>query len=268
MRKLSDYSYEDTVKAYSDIGVRQGGTVYVTGNLGMLGLGLGVRKMEVLAKHYRALTSLLGQEGTLVVPTHTYFLCNTETPFDAEKTSGESGIFPEFVRRLPSAVRQFHPFASRTAIGRNGKEICERCSRHAYGPHTPFARLLELDAVFVSFGMFPRTVVSLVHHCEFVMGVPYRYSKEFMHPVVRDGNLAIEPFYCFVSYVECDIERDQNQRIFKHFTDENELRVARLGASRVNGFSMREFFKSTTELLCEDIYAWLARPPTQRPYQR
>ena len=90
--------------------------------------------------------------------------------------------------------------------------------------------------------------------------MPYRYTKEFMHPVLRAGQVAIEPFYLSVLYRECDIVRDGNRKIFENFGRYGSMKTAKIGRGQAWSFSHREFFRLTTELLQKDIYA-LARTP-------
>jgi aminoglycoside 3-N-acetyltransferase len=239
----------------------------VTGNLGKLGLSLEISKTELLEMHYSAIVQVIGEKGTLVVPTHSFSLCNKDIAFDLAETKSEMGPFTEFVRNQPGSIRQFHPFSSRVAVGAKAEFICQNNSRHSYGKHTPFARMLECDAKFISIGIEPRNIVSLIHQCELEMGVPYRYTKEFMHPVIRNGVEMIEPFYHFVTYLKCDIERDKNKKFFERFTTNHKLHETNVGKGKIWSFSMREFYESSTALLCEDIYAWLANKPEKRPFQ-
>ncbi|MBU2884058.1 AAC(3) family N-acetyltransferase [Psychrosphaera sp. B3R10] len=261
------YSVNDLVTSYQACGVKAGQVVYLTGNFGRLGVSLDVSKVELFERHLQALWQILGEQGTIVVPTHSASICNTDQIFDLALTKSEMGPFSEYVRLLEGSVRSFHPFFSRTAIGAKAEYICGHNSRHSYGGHTPFSRMLELDALFISVGIEPRQIVSLVHQCELEMGVPYRYNKEFMHQVIRDGRVTVEPFYHLVTYLDCDIVRDKNIKIFEHFKQQHKLHQVSMGKGTCWAFNMKSFYQSTTELMSQDIYSWLQTPPTKRPYQ-
>jgi len=157
------YSESELVEAYKGVGVAPGRVVYVTGNLGRLGLIKGKEKSEVIRTHFEILGDLLGEKGTLVVPTHSFSICNTDIPFSMSSTPSETGPFTEYVRNQKDAVRQYRAFSSSTAFGADSHEICGDCARHAYGHHTPFQRMVDADAVFVSIGMPASSAVSLVH---------------------------------------------------------------------------------------------------------
>jgi aminoglycoside 3-N-acetyltransferase len=262
------YTTEDLYHAYTEMGVQEGDVVYLTGNFGALGFHQSKNKHATIAAHLEALQLVLGSEGTVVVPTHSFNLCNTDTVFDLGTTAGQRGAFTEFVRTQPGAVRQFHPFASLTALGKNAELICGHSTRHAYGPNTPYERLLNLNAWGVSVGLSPRLTCSVIHHIEQVMAVPYRYTKEFIHPVMRDGEVSREPFYLYVLYRECDIERDRNEKLFQHPALAADARTIPLGMGQVTGYRMAVLRDAAVELMTQDIYHWLKRPPETRPYQK
>jgi aminoglycoside 3-N-acetyltransferase len=261
------YGERELEDAFRTLGVGPGKVVYVTGNLGRLGLIKNKSKSEIVVTHFRALMQLLGEKGTLVVPTHSFSICNTDIPFCMSSTPSESGGFTEYVRTRQDSVRQYHAFSSSTAIGHLAQQICGDCSSHAYGYHTPFQKMIDMDAIFVSVGMPAASSVSLVHQAEFVMGVPYRYTKEFEHPVDDNGSISRDIFYLFVTYKDVDIQRDGNLRIFDHFSNSYQLHECRLGLSGIQSFNMREFMDSTTKLMRDDIYCWLSHPPVKRPFR-
>lgn len=261
------YTTEDIARAFRALGIGAGDCVYLTGNFGALGFHESKSKPGTLDAHVQALRLVTGESGTLIVPTHTFYLCNTDTVFDPQTSASERGPFTEHLRRQPGAVRQFHPFASLTALGARAQTICGNTTRHAYGPNTPYDRLLAADAWGVSVAMPPQRTCSVIHHVEQEMAVPYRYTKEFLHPVRRGDKVQVEPFYLFVTYRGIEIVRDRNEKLFQHPLLAAELRQAPLGASRVWAYRMRTLRAAAMELMSADIYAWLREPPLTRPYQ-
>ena len=262
------YNFQDLLVAYSVLGVKKGSVVHVTGDLMLLMKYEVPGKETVLEAHRDALFELTGGEGTLVVPAHSFYLCNTDKSFDVDKTHGMNGVLPESIRQLPEALRSFHPFASYAAIGPRAEEICNDISHHGYGPETPMARLIEMNALSIHIGLLPRMSSSIVHHVEMQMGVPYRYSKEFVHPVVRRNKINKEPFYLYVHYKECDIKRDRNVKIFNDYEEEHTVNQVKVGRGFIYSYSMKDFYYSMVNTLRKDIYSWLNTPPEVRPYQK
>lgn len=260
-----DYDKSALAASYKKVGLESGRVVYLTGNFGALGKYEQDDKTELLRAHLDVITSLIGVEGTLVVPTHSWSLCNTNKVFDLAKTPSESGIFTEYVRCLPGAIRQFHPFSSSTAYGAASNFICTNNSLHVYGLRSPFSRMIEADAIHVSVGMPVNKTISLVHHVELMMGVPYRYTKEFSHPCMVDGEIALKEFYLYVKRRDVDTKRvKRNMHIMEFFATKHEIKSSRLGRSSIHSVEQRELFDSTAELFSKNIYAWLDSPPKNR----
>lgn len=267
---MYDYDYADLLEAYSELGVGPGKLVYVGSDLTRLMRYAEPGREPLLDAHLRAFRELLGPTGTLFVPTASLNLCNTDTVFDpAETPSSDMGVFAEHVRTRPGAVRSFHPFWSVAGIGPAAAEMLADVPRHAYGWGSVWQRFVQHDVLSVNIGKSPHFSISVIHHIEQVAGVPYRYTKEFIHPVLRDGGISSEPFYLFVLYRGMDAVRDRNRRIFDHFGRHGVMKEVSIGA-RGKGwsFSHQEFFDVTTRLLQDDIFAWLEQPPTDKPYRR
>jgi aminoglycoside 3-N-acetyltransferase len=263
-----DYDRAAMIRAYADVGVAPGRVIYVTGDLGRLRRYQSSDKTEIVAAHYAALRELLGASGTLVVPAATLHLCNTDIVFDPATTpSHNMGPLAEFVRTRSEAVRSMHPFWSHAGVGPQAGSLFSDVSRHAYGYDSGWSRLVDADCLGIHVGRHPRHTISLVHHVEAAAGVPYRYTKEFMHPVRREGAISVEPFYLSVIYRGLGEERDRNRRIMEHYAGCGTMAYAPLGATGVWSVPFRAFFKITGALLGRDPYAWLAEPPKSRPYQ-
>lgn len=263
-----DYTHKSLVEAYQKIGVESGRTVYITGNFGCLGRYEHKDKNQLLSEHLSVLQELIGESGTLIVPTHSWSLCNTNIPFDINKTESETGAFTEFVRNQKGAVRQFHPFSSSTALGRSSNYYCTNNSSHVYGVCSPFQRMIDADALYVSVGLPLERTISLVHHVELVMGVPYRYVKEFLHPCVVENKIIIKPFYLYVTNNKCGLIRDKNKKIMQNFREKYQVKKQILGRSFVEALGTQDFYQETTKLFSKDIFSWLKEPPEYPGYFR
>lgn len=263
-----DYTYEDIKRSYTEIGVRKGSLIVLYPDLRWLGRYSKDGKKTVLRDHWKALNEIVDLDhGTIVVPTPSLSLCNSEVPFSLDETKSELGVLTEFIRRQKGGVRSFHPFVSHTAHGKLAKEICNDVSRQCFGPHSVMSRLIDRGALCVSMGLHPRRTCEVVHHIETLFSVPYRYCKEFIHPVVRKGHISKEAFYMSVWYRECNIQRDGNVKIWQHYLDKgNEVVRTSLGKGVIYAYKIQDFYRSTTLALKDDIYVWLRKIPTSKPY--
>ena len=264
------YNYHDIKNAYKKLGVTKGMTVSLKTDLRFLGPYESTFQNDLLDAHFNVLADLVDLSvGTLAVSTASFSLCNTDNVFDVLKTPSEMGSLTEYLRTRQGSIRSFHPFSSYAAIGKNANYICENTSRHSVGPNSPNARLLELDAQYLSIGLPPSRVSMVIHHIEEMMGVPYRYTKEFNHPVLRDGGVENELFYLFVRYIDSDVEDDLDLKVFPYFHSQGfKTKEENLGRGKVYFYSMNDFYLSTVKLLTKDIYACLERKPIVRPYRK
>ncbi|MCZ8312843.1 MAG: AAC(3) family N-acetyltransferase [Magnetospirillum sp.] len=259
---------EELCTHYRHLGVERGRIVYVASDFGRMRENAVEAPEKMMSAHLEVLCDLVGSSGAIVVPTASLNLCNTDIAFDPANTPSQGmGVFSEFVRRQPGALRSFHPFWSVASMGGVAASLVSDVSRHSFGAGSVWSRLVDADALSLHVGVHPRLSFSVIHHVELAVGVPYRYTKEFMHPVRRTGIPQVEPFYHFVTYRDADIERDGNVKIFANFAEDPSLRERQYARGRVFSFSMRRFFDATQRLLVRDIYAWLRKEPTVRPYR-
>lgn len=266
---MKGYTFDEIKQAYSALGISRGKTVLVKTDLRYLGPYAVPKKGEILKAHFEALSELVDLgEGTIVVQTNSTNICNTDIPYDKATTPSMRGVLTEYIRKQDGALRSWHPFMSYAAIGADAEYICENVSRHSFGLETPKARLLDKDAICLSIGLEPRKTCTYVHHMEMLMGVPYRYTKEFLHPIVQpDGSIEKELFYMFVWYRGMDLNRDGNVKLMKYCREHGmEFREADLGRGKVYAYNCNEFCRHVSGFLREDIYGWTSEPPTTRPY--
>lgn len=265
------YTYAELIEAYRKIGISSGKTVLLKTDLRFLGPYEANGREETLKAHFNALADLVDLgKGTLVVQTHSTNICNTNTPYDIANTPSMRGALTEFIRTQQGAVRSWHPFMSHTAIGNDADYICNNVSRHHYGFETPKSRMLDKDTICVSIGLEPRKTCSYVHYMEMAMGVPYRYTKEFVHPIVKaDGAVEEELFYMFVWYRGIDLIRDENRKLMQYCHKSGlSINEAKIGRGKVYSYSCNEFCSHVQKFLCDDIYGWTSTPPQTRPYRK
>ena len=129
--------------------------------------------------------------------------------------------------------------------------------------------MLNLNTRQVNFGLHPSKAVTLIHHIETLVGVPYRYNKEFYHPIISEDKVKNENFYLSVMYMDSDIQK--RIKLNEHFFEELELKGLLSEAQHESGlrmwsFLMRDFYDIVIPFFMEDIYTYLERPPTKRPY--
>lgn len=162
-----------TIKDISDdllaLGVRKGMTLLVHSSLKSVG-GWIVGGPEAVIL---ALEDVLGDEGTLVMPTQSANLTDPKTwgnppadpkwwdliresmpPYDPDLTvTSGMGIIPEVFRKQEGVIRSRHPHVSFAARGRDAEALMQSHPLdHSLGEASPLARLYEAGAYVLMLG--------------------------------------------------------------------------------------------------------------------
>ena len=252
-----DYNFYDLKSAYRKLNLKKNDVIYISGNLLLLGRYSG---KNILQDKLNIIKKILGSKYTIVFPTHSFRLVNkNKLAFDIKKTISESGAFAEYLRKQKGCYRQLHPYSSTSSVGKYAKYICSNNSRHVYGPDSPFDKLIKLNCKFVGFGLEPGYTATQVHHLEYMMNVPYRFTKPFKQKIKNKNTIKEMEFYLFVMYKKFyKFERDRNRKIFNYFKKKNRLNLVSLGKSKIYSYSLKDFYLSTLELMKKDPYCWLS----------
>ena len=255
--------------SFASLGLKKEETCYIAGNISALARTRLIKDV-LLPRFIAAFQDVIGPMGTIFSPSASMNLCNTAIPFDVVNTpSHEMGALAEYIRLTNGSVRSFHPFWSISGIGQNSGML-KNVSRHSYGVGSPWSKFLDLDARQINVGLHPSKAVTLIHHIEVAAGVPYRYTKEFTHPIVqKDGSISDELFYMSVMYHESEVLK--RITLNEHYFNEMEKRNLLSSTTHSSGlkfwsFKMRDFYDVATSFFIDDIYNYLEHPPQIRPY--
>lgn len=106
---------------------------------------------------------------------------------DLGRARRDHGRVAEALRTWPGAVCSGHPEAGVVAVGRDAAAIARpHALDDAYGPETPYARVVERGGQVVLLGA-PLDTVTLVHHAEAIAGVEGKRRVAWRCPVLVDG---------------------------------------------------------------------------------
>lgn len=225
-------------------------------------------KEDIVRTHLEVLEDLLGPEGTIVFPTHSWGLVGSGEVFDPATTPSDY-TFGEIARQIRDCRRQFHPFASVAACGASkDRIITPGLHRHAYGLHSPFWHMGACNALHISLGQVPALTISAVHHCEAMAMVPYRYVKAFDQACFADGGIRNEEFFLFVTYlIEGGLKRDRNRKIMSLPAIAQTIGTHPLGRSSAYSLPLGTFINETTLAMQRSPFIWLSERPVKRPWE-
>ena len=168
------------------LGVPRGGLMMVHSSLSSIGHIAGGAETVV-----DALLEALGPVGTLVVPTFTDSIAmQPGFVFDRARTPTQMGAIAEAARRSSGAVRSLHHWHSVAAIGPLAEAIAGTDVRSPWKADGPMPQVASRGGMFLLLGV-PYLRLTLVHLCEFELGVPYRPLKTVELRMRRtDGSIA------------------------------------------------------------------------------
>lgn len=97
----------------------------------------------------------------------------------------DHGVFAEFLRTTPGALRSANPGASMAAIGARAEWlVADHPLDYGYGPGSPLAKLVEVGGKVLMVGA-PRDTMTLIHHAEYLADIPHKRIKRWEVPFAR-----------------------------------------------------------------------------------
>lgn len=263
-----NYNYDDLVFSFKQLSHDQEHeAMFISGNLARLGKGDFNSRDEHLESVLMAARVVFGENITVMTSSFTHDLIHNKQVFNTRETPTMHGAIGNFFVEHPLVSRSQHPFSSFCAIGPKAKYLCGEDLPHAYGLDSPYDKLLSLsNPLTISIGTEPNLTCSIVHHAEFQMHVPYRYIKEFSHPVVINGQVLVKNYYMHVTYLAADLERNKNVNIFTHFQKHSEIKSCQLGKGKIYSYKTKNLYESMIEQMKSNLYVWLTKEPLSKPY--
>ena len=259
MNKFNTFTFQ---KKLRKLGLEEGSTVYVTGNLGKIGFpyslsGTKIKsKIQILEFYLNTILEIIGVNGTIIFPTHSFDLIKNQEIFDPNETP-TNYTFSEFLRIKLQSRRQVHPYASISSYGKYAKKIIpDLITKHAYGLDSPYTFFENNECLFISLGLPLRKSISAVHYCEFKVGVPYRYTKSFKQLLRLNGKESLEEFFLYVWYDDVQIVRDGNKKIFSIENIRRNTKKELIGNSFAESIPINIFIRETIQAMLIDPYIW------------
>jgi aminoglycoside 3-N-acetyltransferase len=255
---------DELVAALRAGGLTRGDLVHVQSDLRSLGpIDTGPDRESMLSFYLDAFREVIGEEGTLTVCTSFEDYGRYGVPFVREESPSRLGVFSEYVRTRPGAVRSLHPIISVTGIGPMAEEICGGAHYDGFGHDSPWARLARANAKFMGLGSRIRHSLTFTHYLEKLYGVPYQYTKVFTAPVISNGREVPGPFTMSVRYLDFSIEYDVSS-FERELLRQNAAVEVTVGRFMLQVASADDILRVGVDALRSDRYFFLARPPRFR----
>jgi aminoglycoside 3-N-acetyltransferase len=185
---MANFTQSEFAQALRNLGLKEGDTVFSHSNIGFFGYPEGERSVENSCQTIlRAFQSVIGESGTLIVPTFTYSFSNNQT-FDFENSPSTCGVFTEFIRKHPEASRSCDPAVSVAALGAQAKLLTENAPQNSYDSEKSFfARFCKSHGKVCNLNFDAGS--TFVHFVERELKVPYRFDKTFSGKIIQAGQV-------------------------------------------------------------------------------
>jgi aminoglycoside 3-N-acetyltransferase len=234
---------------FSACGLSAGQTVVVHSAMGKIG-GYIVGGAEAVI---RALLKVLGDTGTLMMPTHTSENTNPANwsnppvpesywpviyehapAFDpAISKTRKMGVMPELFRSWPGVLRSNHPVGSFAAYGPQAHYLTsDHQLRDEFGDTSPLGRLYQLDGYVMLLGVPHQNNTSL-HVAEWWANWPGKHTVQEGSAVLVDGKRQ------WVFYDMLDLNTGDFNTIGDAYEAENNIPRGKVGEAEVRLMKQR-----------------------------
>lgn len=251
------------IKCFRKLKINNTKNIYITSNLSKIAK-IRIRKHDKVKAIFNSLTKTMGKNYTIFAPSASLNLCNTKIIFDPKYTpSFNMGPLAEFIRKNEKSKRSLHPFWSICGVGKNAK-ILDNVTKHAYGHGSPWSKMLDLDCLQINIGNHPSKAVTLIHHIETVIGVPYRYNKLFRHKIKVNDQEYYDDFFQSVFFKNINSQKKikLNEHFFKILKMQKKLNYIKdKSGLEMWSFKMKDFFIVASKLFTKDMYTYLEFKP-------
>lgn len=249
---MIDYDKEELKAALLATGIQKGGVVFSHIGMGFLGYpkeGASLDSMfEVI---YSALTEVLGENGTWLVPTYTYSFCRGES-FDVQNSVSTTGYFTERFRKMSGVKRSIEPIFSAAGIGPKINRLFKNLPMDCFGKDCIYDRLMKINASICNIGVGFR-YAAFIHYVEQAQAVPYRFKKTFSGEIINgDERKTTDIIYNVRSGIDDASTLPNLIRLEKDAYNSGYLKCQSVGRGRVTNISCRDLYELCVQGIKKD----------------
>jgi len=251
-------TYDSLVEQFTACGLAAGQTILVHSSMSSMGWIVG-GAVDVI----RALLHVVGENGTLMMPTHTSN--NTEPShwqnppvpehwwpiirehrpaYDPRVTpSWGMGAIPEVFRTWPNAIRSGHPIGSFAAVGKNAAYVTsDHDLEREFGQPSPIGKLYELDGYILLLGV-PHENNTSLHLAEHRAQWP---GKQYQ----REGTaMLVNGERQWVEYKMLKLDTDDFNAIGAAYEAQHEIPIHKVGRADVRFLRQRPLVDFAVEYM-------------------
>lgn len=247
---------ENLIQQFRACGVAEGQTIFVHTSLKKLGFVVGGAETLI-----RTLLEIVGEEGTLMMPSQTWKNLDPSTgvhweepeewwdiiranwpAYDKEITPVIGmGVVAEMFRKWPGAKRTDHPARSIAAVGKYAEYITkEHDLSNIFGERSPVAKLYELDGYILLIGVGYDKNTSL-HLAEVRANFPTKRFADESSAIMVNGKRE------WVTYNTQAVDDEDFVKLGDEYEKEANISVHKVGDANVRFMKQRPLVDWTVQ---------------------
>lgn len=173
---------KDLIECFENLSLGKGDTVCVHTELFSFGKAM-LCKDEFLQSLLECFWQVLGENGTLLMPTFSYSFCKNEV-YDKLNSRSTMGVLTEFFRKQKGVWRSNEPIFSFAVAGFKQKAFMKDYDS-CFGKGCVYDTLTKENGKIMLFGTIDLGY-TFTHFCEEKARVGYRYFKEFKGKMIDE----------------------------------------------------------------------------------
>lgn len=245
-----NYTIENFKEALIKAEIYDGDTIFIHSNIGAFGLLKDAYNITDYCKSLLdAVISIIGSNGTVVVPTFSYSFFN-KTIFDLKNTKSVCGAFSEYIRMLPNSHRNIDPNFSVTAIGKKAKEYTKGIIFNSFDQGSFFDRFLNNNGKICNFNL--DSASTYIHYVEKSINVPYRFDLGFNGTILYNNTELRCRFYHYASPIDTNKYRPDFTKFDSYVKNNNISKVSNVGKGQIVSISAEDTYNVIKEQLKVD----------------
>jgi aminoglycoside 3-N-acetyltransferase len=207
MNKVEQLFY----KCVDQLGIKKGDLLFISSDITKLiiNIYLEEKKRPDVNTIIDYFVNLVGDEGTVIVPTYNWDFCKGKT-FDWKKTPCKTGGLGITCLKRKDFKRTKHPIYSYAVFGKEQEYLCNIDFKSSFGDDSILAYLDKHHAKNLLIDVPLKNCFTFIHYVEQNSGlVKYRYEKDFTAGYVDQfGKNSIRTYSMFVRDLDLDVQND------------------------------------------------------------
>ncbi|MGH2266696.1 AAC(3) family N-acetyltransferase [Campylobacter taeniopygiae] len=246
------YTQDDLIKTLYNLGIKKGDIICVHNEIYSFGIPLLPIK-DFLNALIECLFEVIGENGTLIMPTFTYSFCNNEV-YDKLNSKCIVGALGEFFRKQAGVKRTNDPIFSFAIKGAKEDLFLNQEQESCFDENCLYAILVKNKGKILNFGN--RDCFTFAHYPMEKVGVDYRYFKEFKGLIIDEKG---QNYHKSIQYYVREIDAyETDEKIIKFLENKSYFHKIAFGGTFLNLIDAQAFYEDLIQAYKQDGHIFRA----------